>query len=161
MSKIVWIIVVIIALGVGCYFIFSNKSADRATNSNSSPQIPSDQSTTVGDSNLGKGASYVPEEGHIQITYPVGGEQLEVGKTYDIRWANYSGNDPLTISLQSTAPNNKVSTRIIASDISPTGSYKWTITPAETNNKYKIEIYPSSGRELVGRSKDYFTISGK
>jgi hypothetical protein len=88
---------------------------------------------------------------------------LEVGKIYDIRWTNYSGQESLTIALQATTPNNQVSVKIIASSVpaASTGNYKWTVTSESPDNKYKIEVYPAGGRELVGRSKDFFTISSE
>ncbi len=159
MNKIIWIVVVIAILSVGSYFVFSEKSVDSPENS--LQQASNNQPTLNEEPNRGQGASYVPEEGRIQISYPKGGEKLEVGKTYDIRWTNYSGNEPLTIALQSTTPDNKTSAKIIVDNVPATGSYKWTVTSESADSKYKIEVYPAGGRELVGHSKDYFSISGE
>ncbi len=155
-ANIVLIIVVVAIVAVGGYFVFSKKSPT---------PIPSQQQTpiTTGEPNQGQGASFVPEEDRIQIAYPKGGEKLEVGKTYDVRWTNYSGKEPLTITLQATTLDNKASAKIVASNVpaASTGSYKWTVTSESPDSKYKIEVYPAGGRELVGRSKDFFTISGE
>lgn len=155
-ANIVLIVVTVAIVAIGGYFVFSKKPT---------PPTPSQQNPEAGatnESNQGQGASFVPEQDRIQITSPKGDEKLEVGKTYDVRWTNYSGKEPLTIALQATTPDNKVSAKIIASNVpaASTGSYKWTVTSESSENKYKIEVYPAGGRELVGRSKDFFTISG-
>ncbi|OGG48509.1 hypothetical protein A2678_03360 [Candidatus Kaiserbacteria bacterium RIFCSPHIGHO2_01_FULL_53_31] len=117
----------------------------------------------VDQSQQGQGASFVPEQDRIQVSSPNGGEKLEVGKTYDVRWTNYSGKEPLTIALQATTPSNQVSVKIVASSVpaASTGTYKWIVTSESAENRYRIEVYPAGGRELVGRSKDFFTISGE
>ena len=155
-ANIILIVVIVAIVAVGGYFVLSKKSTT---------PTPSQQNPEAGvtkEPNQGQGASFVPEQDRIQITSPKGGEKLEVGKTYDVRWTNYSGKEPLTIALQTTAPDNKVSAKIVTSNVPAvsTGSYKWTVTSESSEDKYKIEVYPAGGRELVGRSKDFFTISG-
>ncbi|MEK7193224.1 MAG: Ser-Thr-rich GPI-anchored membrane family protein [Patescibacteria group bacterium] len=156
-ANIVLIVIIVAIVAVGGYFVFSKKSVT---------PTPSQQNPEAGatnEPNQGQGASFVPEQDRIQITSPKGGEKLEVGKTYDIHWTNYSGKEPLTIALQVTTPSNQVSAKIVASNVpaASTGTYKWTVTSESSENKYKVEVYPAGGRELVGRSKDFFTISGE
>lgn len=156
-ANIALIVIIVAIVAVGGYFVFSKKSATPT------PIQQNSEINSVNKTNQGQGASFVPEQDRIQITSPKGGEKLEVGKTYDIRWTNYSGKESLTIALQATTPNNKVSTKIVASNVPATsiGSYKWTVTSESSENKYKIEVYPAGGRELIGRSKDFFTIFGE
>lgn len=155
-ANVILIVIIVAIVVVGGYFVFSKKSTTPT------PSQQNSETNTPNEPNQGQGASFVPEQDRIQITSPKGGEKLEVGKTYDIRWTNYSGKEPLTIALQTTAPDNKVSAKIVASNVpaASIGSYKWTVTSENSYNKYKIEVYPAGGRELVGRSKDFFTISG-
>src|SRR3989344_8701379 len=156
-SNIAIIVVIVAILAVGGYFVFSKKSATPT------PSQQNSETNTVNEPNQGQGASFVPEQDRIQIASPKGGERLEVSKTYDIRWTNYSGKEPLTIALQATTPSNQVSAKIVASNVpaASTGTYKWTVTSESAENRYKIEVYPADGRELVGRSKDFFTISAE
>src|SRR3989344_5185489 len=156
-SNVAIIAVIGAILVVGGYFLMSKKST---------VPTPSQQNPEAGatnEPNQGQGASFVPEQDRIQITSPKGGEKLEVGKTYDVRWTNYSGKEPLTIALQATTPSNQVSVKIVASSVpaASTGTYKWIVTSESAENRYRIEVYPAGGRELVGRSKDFFTISGE
>jgi len=109
-----------------------------------------------------QGADIPSEEEIIRVLFPKGGEELEIGKVYEIRWENYIGNEPLTIGLQVTMSNGKVYFKPIAENVPATvsGTYKWTVTSEPGDSKYKIEIYPPGGRGLVGRSKDFFSIIG-
>ena len=153
-TKVALLIIVIATLASGGYFILSKQDYNQAIK-------------PIKERNWqGGGAGYLPDEAdHIQVLYPKGGEKLEIGKTYDIRWENYvdGGTDPLNITLQSTTPDNKLSSKIIASNVPAvsTGSYKWIVTSENPENKYKVEVYPAGGRELVGRSKEFFTIYGE
>lgn len=164
-ANMILIVVVVAIVAVGGYFVFSKKSTV-STPSQQNPEAGATNKPNQGQDTSyvpGQGASTVAEKDRIQIVYPNGSEKLEVGKAYDIRWTNYSGKEPLTIALQATTPDNKVSAKIVASNIpaTSTGSYKWTVTSESPDNKYKIEVYPAGGRPLVGRSNDFFTISGE
>jgi len=110
-----------------------------------------------------KQGAFIPNEKEIiRVLFPKGGERLEIGDTYEIRWENYIGDEPLTIALQVTTLNGKTYLKKIAENIPPidSGSYRWTVTSEPTDSKYKIEIYPEDNRTLVGRSKDFFFITG-
>jgi len=109
------------------------------------------------------GGVWIPrEEEIIRVLFPRGGEKLEIGKTYEIGWENYIGNEPLTIALQVTTPEGRVYANIIAENIpaAPSGTYKWTVTSERLDSKYKIEVYPPANRPLVGQSKNFFFIIG-
>lgn len=107
---------------------------------------------------------YLPEQPalQVQVLFPKGGEQLEIGKTYDIQWKDYSGRDPLTLALQTTFSNGQSSMHNLAENISATsiGNYKWTVAPVDTSYKYKIIVY-SGYRNLVGQSSDFFSVVGE
>ena len=154
-ANIALIVIIVAVVAVGVYFVFSKKLATPA------PSQQSSEINSVNEQNRGQGTSFITEPNKIQIVSPRSGEKLEVGEAYDVRWTNYSGREPLTIALQATTPDNKVSAKIIASNIpaTSTGSYKWIVTSENSKNKYKIEVYPAGGRDLVGRSKDFFSIT--
>lgn len=109
------------------------------------------------------GADIIKEEEMIRVLFPKGGETLEIGKTYEIRWDNYHGGEPLMIVLQVTTPEGKGYARIIAKNVpaAAEGVYHWTVNSEQPGNKYKIEIYPPGDRGLTGRSKGYFSIVGE
>jgi hypothetical protein len=102
------------------------------------------------------------EEERIRVLFPKGGETLEIGRTFEIRWENYLGKEPLIIALQVTTPEGIVYQRIIDKNVPATteGVYNWTVTSERLDGKYKIEIYPPGGAELTGRSEGYFSIMG-
>ncbi len=159
-ANIAIIAVIVILAGAVGYWTLGRSESTQQENIVNTPSNTETVNSATNSDRVPQGASYVSEEGRIQVAYPKGGEVLEIGKTYEIKWTNYAGGDPLAIALQVTTPDNKTSTKPITSNAPATGSYKWTVTSENTNNKYKIEINPSGGRELVGRSKDYFTITG-
>lgn len=180
-SRIVLVILVVVLAGTLGYATLIKKSTPLATDQSqtNSQNTQSDTSLVFDDpvslntlssqqkletnNEPGQGASVVVEKDRIQVVSPKGGEKLEVGKMHDIRWTNYFLiKEPLTIALQITAPDNKVYSKIIISNVPAAfaGSYKWTIPQGNADAKYKIEVYPAGGRELVGRSKDFFTIFG-
>jgi hypothetical protein len=155
------ILIIVLLIAGGTYVILRNKSKNQIsrtpiTNQNTIVRTSDGTIATI----PGKGASYVAEKGRIQVLSPKEGENVQAGTVFDIQWTNYKGQEPLTISLQTTSSDNKISTKIIASDIPATSnSYKWTISEEDYKNKYRIEIYPAGGREYVGFSKGFFKIS--
>jgi len=177
MIKIVLGICVVIVIGIVSYFIFVNNeppisplleieddgmSGQEAyiPENDESPAIPSPGIDN--DGTPGQGA-YIPEDDEIiRVLFPVGGEKLEIGKSYEIRWENFVGSGYLTISLEVTTSDKKAYTKIIASDIPgvSSGTYEWTVTSEPSDSKYKIGVYPADNRVLVGRSKNYFSITG-
>jgi len=165
-ANTILLVIVIIVIIIG-YFVFSKKNtnpSERSQEKVNNDQVISNEKPNGEKNWQGQGATYLPDEkDHIQVLSPKGGEKLEVGKTYDIRWSNYDGNEPLIINLQSTSLDDKRSVKTIASRVPAAleGSYKWVVTSESPDDKYKIEIYPAGGREIVGRSKDFFTISGE
>ena len=141
--KIVIIAIAVIIIGTIGYFTLVKKP----------PTTPSPE---------GEGAYIPSEEEIIRILFPKGEEKLEIGNIYEIRWENYIGDEPLTIGLQVTTPDGKTYLKRIAENVpvAASGSYRWTVTSELADSKYKIEVYPEGNRPLVGRSKDFFSITG-
>lgn len=141
MSKkiIIFVIIAIVVIGVAIYFTLIKKSSP-------TPE-----------------RAYIPsEEEIIKVLFPTGGEKLEIGKAYVVRWENYIGNEPLTIGLQVTTSDGKTYLKKIAENVptASSGNYNWSVTSEPADSKYKIEVYPEGNRPLVGRSKNFFSISG-
>lgn len=88
----------------------------------------------------------------VQITFPTGGEKLETGKTYTLKWKG-GGDSTITIflidsSLESKGASVSISDRIYG--LKNTGSYDYTLPTRLESGTYKITI----GRA----SSDYFKI---
>ena len=97
----------------------------------------------------------------ITILSPNGGDVWKMGQTYTISYTVNGNVGPMTIKLDRYSDDG---TLIQSIDIgtSDTNSfiYKVPLTLEDTKGvagRYKIEIYPATGRELVKRS-DYFSI---
>ena len=96
---------------------------------------------------------------YIQVLSPNGGETLEVGKTYNIKWAA-SGiiADTIRLELTSTTFYRKK-----IADVSPSaGVYSWTITPdfyLSPNEKNRITVICYSCSPMFNDTSDnYFSI---
>ena len=137
------IIVIVLLMGVGAMHLYLQFEIQ--------PEVP-----------LGTGADMIKEEERIRVLFPRGGETLEIGSTYEIRWENYLGKEPLIIALQVTTPEGVVYTRIIDKNVpaAAEGIYNWTVNSERLDGKYKIKISPSAIEELTGRSEGYFSITG-
>jgi hypothetical protein len=91
----------------------------------------------------------------IKLIYPNGGELLEAGKTYEIKWqSNLVGKtDIALIKGEDTAIS-------IASNVSGyLGKYSFTPTATDSNN-YKIFIYATDFPSVQDKSDGYFGITG-
>jgi hypothetical protein len=140
-------LVVVVAAG---FYLYKTDSVDTTL-------VPIETATTTSAATpgSGQGASIVSPEDRIVVAYPAGGETLSIGKTYDVRWANYIGTEALTIALQPAGGSSK----IVATNVSANAtSYSWLVG-SEVPGKYTIQVYPSGGRPYIGVSKE-FTISG-
>ena len=91
----------------------------------------------------------------IQVISPKSGDKLVIGKTYDVKWSNYSGQEKLNIVLAGKKSSTVITSTLKAANI---GTYTMTVPAVDTSDTYKIEVYPAGGRELVGRSGE-FTIT--
>jgi len=138
------IIVIVLLMGVGAMHLYLQFEIQ--------PEVP-----------LGTGADMIKEEERIRVLFPRGGETLEIGSTYEIRWENYLGKEPLIIALQVTTPEGVVYTRIIDKNVpaAAEGIYNWTVNSERLDGKYRMEIYSPGSKELAGRSEDYFVIMGE
>ncbi|MBS3978083.1 MAG: hypothetical protein KGZ75_15370 [Syntrophomonadaceae bacterium] len=140
----VFIVIGAILLGVGTIYLYQQ--------SNNQPEPPPVT-----------GADIVEEEERIRVLFPRGGETLEIGRTYEIRWENYLREEPLIIALQVTTPEGIAYSRIINKNIpaAAEGVYTWMAISERLDGKYKIEIYSPGAEELTGRSEGYFSITGE
>lgn len=82
---------------------------------------------------------------HTQISFPVGGEQLTLGKTYTLKWSG--GADATDIflidtSLESVGASVSLVDRVY--HVPNTGSYQYTIPTRLSPGTYKIEIGDST-----------------
>ena len=104
----------------------------------------------------------------ITVFSPNGGEKLEVGQTYQIKWStnNFSPTTAIQIALRDTRydPNNSAGEQPIVSAMDNSGYYNWVIPQSVGNitvgagNIYKIVIY-GIGIAVSDESDNYFTIA--
>ncbi len=89
----------------------------------------------------------------VTLLYPNGGEQWEIGKTYEIKWVA-SDLSSLGINIANDSINL---TTGIADNLSPgAGSYSWTIPSSiAVGDKYKIL---AGGQKITDMSDNYFSI---
>ncbi|MFZ2167291.1 MAG: Ser-Thr-rich GPI-anchored membrane family protein [Minisyncoccia bacterium] len=97
----------------------------------------------------------------ITVIYPNGGETLQAGKTYVVRW-NSSGltdQDNVYIGIQDMNDTYFSGTTINAGETLITqGQYNWTIpTLYKEGSKYKISVY-TNRQTYIDSSDNYFTI---
>ncbi|MBI4653120.1 hypothetical protein HY750_02600 [Candidatus Kuenenbacteria bacterium] len=79
----------------------------------------------------------------ITVLSPNGGEKLEAGKTYEIKWTNTT-NDGVEIKLHSYSGNNFSYQHITFMDSKAT-TYQWTVpNTLKPNNDYLIGIFSSN-----------------
>ena len=139
-KKILLIIIAVFIVSIGSYLFFHKQSSLKMT-----------------------GADMPNPEEQIRVLFPKGGEKLEMNKTYDIKWENYIGEEPLTISLQVTTPDEKIYLRNIAFGIpATTSTYSWSVGSEDPGMKYKIKIYPEGEYRpyYAGQSNAFFSIIG-
>jgi len=91
----------------------------------------------------------------IQVISPKSGDKLVIGKTYDVKWSNYSGQENLNIVLVGKKSSAVITSTLKAANV---GTYTMTVPAVDISDTYKVEVYPAGGRELVGRSGE-FTIT--
>lgn len=90
----------------------------------------------------------------ITVLNPNGGETISAGQSYTFRWENRNAPAYVTLKLVSSAGIDTP----IATQISNTGSYTWTI-PSNilTTTSYRLYVY--AGESGIGDASDsYFTI---
>jgi hypothetical protein len=96
----------------------------------------------------------------ITVLSPNGGEKLEAGKIYDIKWAVSGAVDKVIIYLYDFA--GTVGTDILAYDIAAYGGqYSWVI-PSEMNSGSMLRIAVRDSlfqQQIYGISDNYFSIT--
>lgn len=91
----------------------------------------------------------------ITVSYPNGGETLEVGSSYTITW-----NDNISSNVSIKLYSNDSFVTNISSSTSSDGSYTWTVPSSINNNSnYKIKITSTSNSSVYDYSNSNFTIA--
>ncbi|MEJ2593617.1 MAG: lamin tail domain-containing protein [bacterium] len=102
------------------------------------------------------GAENFPPQPFVDITYPDGGEFLELGAEYEITWTYgfWDGFAEIHLLKEGEEP------QLIASNISISDkSYFWTVwAELEVGDDYKIQVSGMEEGDPVGESDDYFSI---
>ncbi len=77
-----------------------------------------------------------------QILWPNGGETLEIGKTYVIKWAaeNIPANGSITLTLKKTNTTSGENL-YIKPELANTGSYWWTIPAGQPTGEYYVGAF--------------------
>ncbi len=88
----------------------------------------------------------------IEVASPKSGDKLIIGKTYNVEWSNYPGKEDLNVVLMGKKSSVVITSSLKAANV---GTYKMTVPAVDINDTYTIEVYPSGGRERVGRSGEF------
>lgn len=170
-ANIVLIIGIVILAGAVGYFTFIQKSTPPTENQQPplGDQSVTDQDLLPNDSNqpqqpriIHRGADFVREEDRPRVLFPQGGEELGVGKTYNIRWENYLSDEPLAIDVFAQKDYGTVYVKKLVGNVpaKESGFYAWTVSEP-SYSQYKVQIYADVGDKFLnGASKNFFTISG-
>ena len=105
-----------------------------------------------------------PVANSLQVLFPNGGEILEIGKSYDLKWQNNSGQAIKTIAIQAFGVDKKDYGyhNIITANIPSTNaaSTQWKVpTSIDPQYDYKLVAFDSN-RKVIGQSANTFKIAG-
>lgn len=121
-------------------------------------------SNSPAETSLENTGAYIPGPSEIiRVIFPSGGEKLEIGKTYEVRWENnIIKKAPISIQLEVITSDGKTYIKTIADNIpsSPSGTHKWTVTSEPIDSKYKIVVSALGAEANRGRSEKHFFIIG-
>ncbi len=94
----------------------------------------------------------------IVLLSPNGGESLNAGTSYDIKWT-YEGNiGEVNIKLYKNGQLNSLNVIVLAGN-SGAGSYTWSIPETqEAGDDYQIRIYDNSDNSVFANSNNNFSI---
>ena len=92
----------------------------------------------------------------FQVTEPNGGEILEIGNVYRVRWEFPETVQNVTIRFTS---DGGMDWKIVAYNIPNDGSHLWTIPPEPSTNCL-VMVEDVDDTDTNDQSDDYFTISG-
>lgn len=98
----------------------------------------------------------------FKVIFPKGGEKLEIGNTYVIKWNNKSTSTPTQIGLMTLGKdgtdygfkNITLDSKIFSND---EGSFAWLVDNVNTDYVYKIAFFDSY-RNMIGKSPSFFNI---
>jgi hypothetical protein len=88
----------------------------------------------------------------FQLTYPIGTEYLQAGKTVDITWA--SGSEIATVSLYYSLDGGATWTAITSGANAASGTYSWAIPANVSSSQARIRLN-ADGSSLVSQSSDF------
>ncbi|HEY9205544.1 MAG TPA: Ser-Thr-rich GPI-anchored membrane family protein [Candidatus Methanoperedens sp.] len=98
-----------------------------------------------------------PVTNAINITYPIGGETLKRGRTYNITWS-ITGNTGAYVKIELL--QGSYVTTVLTRKTKNTGIYKWKIPFYQTaGTNYKVRITSNTNRTYTDTSDKSFTIS--
>ena len=102
------------------------------------------------------GGENFPPVPFVDITFPDGGEYLELGMTYDITWTYGFWDGQAQIHLLKEGDDPQViATSVAISE----NSYSWTVwEELDIDDDYKIQVSGLGEDDPVGESEDYFSI---
>jgi hypothetical protein len=103
-----------------------------------------------------KDSSGVSDTGTLKITSPNGGQKLQIGKKYTIKWIKGNGGGYVRIELLKSGKGYKAIHKKTKND----GRYRWNIpVSVTTGSQYKIKITSISKKNVSDASDTNFTIS--
>ena len=92
----------------------------------------------------------------IQLTAPVGGEDLRAGSTYDLRWSHRQCSGTLRLQLWDgvRAEWTTIATGIPATD----GEYRWPVPENLVGHRFRVRATLEGSPGTYWLSSDYFTV---
>lgn len=90
----------------------------------------------------------------LTVTSPNGGEAYTANTSMPINWTTSGVTGNVTIELTNSS---NVTQQVIASNVSNSGAYNWTI-PSSLSGNYKVKIYSLNNTSIVDYSNSTFTI---
>ncbi|MFY9493065.1 MAG: S8 family serine peptidase [Minisyncoccia bacterium] len=79
----------------------------------------------------------------FDFIFPAGGESLEIGKTYDVKWQTASTTADLS-TVRLSLYKDEVPKDFIAIDIPNDGLYSWTVPALAVGSRYKLRVFNPS-----------------
>ncbi|HTE48630.1 MAG TPA: Ser-Thr-rich GPI-anchored membrane family protein, partial [Candidatus Paceibacterota bacterium] len=148
------VIIAILVIGFGVY-VYNNKKAETPAVVDTETQPTNDQ--TAPDNKQ--------ENASITILSPNGGEKLQIGKAYEIKWTAPAFSSQIQLFLMDDRTGSRqAEPLLIGSASAATGKYLWTIpstiipNSATDKGSFKIEIEEKSLRGYSDMSDNYFSI---
>ncbi len=88
----------------------------------------------------------------FQVTYPIGTEHLQAGKTYNVTWA--AGENISTVTLAYSLDGGATWTNMVSGIDASAGGYAWTIPDGTQSTQARVRV-ADDGSALVSSSGDF------